>query len=55
MLLTIVVLGLIGTLLCFAVAAYAFRRLRLPLIETLFFFGLVELVEPAGRSSLARR
>jgi hypothetical protein len=49
------VLGLIGTLLCFAVTAYAFRRLRLPLIETLFFFGLVELVEPADRARPQRR
>lgn len=54
MFLTAVVAAIVGIVLCVAIVAYAARRLRLPIRETLIWCGLAEqdvsaLVRAAGR------
>jgi ABC-type maltose transport system permease subunit len=54
MLVTAALAAIVGTVLCVAIVAYAARRLRLPIRETLIWCGLAEqdvsaLARAAGR------
>ena len=55
MFLMAVVATLIGTVLCIAIVAYAARRLRLPVLETLLWCGLAEQDVSALERAAGRR